>query len=889
MRVYRRAGPNSASWFGLAAVLLAAVLLAPAPIVARTPDPAAGGAESGEPAAYGRHYLDLLAHAHDPVSFEPGGPVRIGYRPRIDDRRPVDGRWPVALPAARSIDPSAPGSRAAASSGTAGAIGASAQVNPNGLRREVFGFLPYWEVTDPDTRLDFSVLSTIAYFGVGVGPDGHLVHADVDGPTPGWSGWMSGRLTTIIEQAHGAGTRVVLALQRFSWTTTQRAETVALLSDPAARATLASEAATAVRDRGADGINLDFEPIPSGQRDNFTALVREIRAALDALAPGYQLTFDSVAEGSGYDIPALAAPGAADAVVVMGYDYRTASASSAGSVAPLNGTAYDLTDTVSRFLGWTSPDRIILALPYYGRAWSTLSDGLHASTRPQGSTYGYSAAVTYSNAVALAAQYGRRYDGLEQSAWTSYPRQNCSSCPMTSRQAYWEDAQSLGAKYDLVNQANLRGTGMWALGYDGSLPELYATLAAKFLTDRTPPRAGILDLPDTVDGAAFPVQWTAVDDWSGVASVDLQVSEDGGPWTDWLTGIIGTVATYTGRNGHGYAFRVRATDGLGNRGDWTTTATWSATPTLAPGGFARVIDGPLNMRDGPSTSASSLGTLPTGTLVALTGGPAISSGYTWFQATAPITEWGTVGLVEAGVWIAASGPSGQFLEAVQAPNATTVASTAAVALDLTVVPAGQVPLGSVITLRAALSAAAAGQAVTFEAQATGTGSFAPVGTAMTDASGVAQLVVTVASNATYRATLVGDGTPGSAASQPVAVIAVPTPLLKVAAGYRTKLTSSFGTAVTVRNATYATLRASLGPALAGARVQFHVRVGKEGAWKLVTTGRADASGTCTWSRLIAVPSSATGYARYLYLRVVVPVSAAYAEGSSGVVRVVVRR
>ena len=31
---------------------------------------------------------------------------------------------------------------------------------------------------------------------------------------------------------------------------------------------------------------------------------------------------------------------------------------------------------------------------------------------------------------------------------------------------YYEDVTSIGAKYDLANQSNLRGAGIWALGYD---------------------------------------------------------------------------------------------------------------------------------------------------------------------------------------------------------------------------------------------------------------------------------------------------------------------------------------------------------------------------------------------------------------------------------------
>ena len=46
--------------------------------------------------------------------------------------------------------------------------------------------------------------------------------------------------------------------------------------------------------------------------------------------------------------------------------------------------------------------------------------------------------------------------------------------------------QALGAKYDLVNRYDLRGAGIWALGYDGTRPELYQALKDKFITDTDP-------------------------------------------------------------------------------------------------------------------------------------------------------------------------------------------------------------------------------------------------------------------------------------------------------------------------------------------------------------------------------------------------------------------
>src|SRR5205807_4735229 len=49
-----------------------------------------------------------------------------------------------------------------------------------------------------------------------------------------------------------------------------------------------------------------------------------------------------------------------------------------------------------------------------------------------------------------------------------------------TRELYWDDATSLGLKYDLVNQDGLRGVGIWNLNYGGGAPELWNELATHF-------------------------------------------------------------------------------------------------------------------------------------------------------------------------------------------------------------------------------------------------------------------------------------------------------------------------------------------------------------------------------------------------------------------------
>ena len=98
--------------------------------------------------------------------------------------------------------------------------------------------------------------------------------------------------------------------------------------------------------------------------DEFTALVKSVRAELNKVHKGYQITFDTTGWIGNYPIEAATGSGGADAVVIMGYDYRTGSTRNVGSVAPLGGPTFDVGDTVRAYLARLTASKIILAFPY---------------------------------------------------------------------------------------------------------------------------------------------------------------------------------------------------------------------------------------------------------------------------------------------------------------------------------------------------------------------------------------------------------------------------------------------------------------------------------------------------------------------------------------------
>ncbi|MBA2275945.1 MAG: hypothetical protein H0W00_04505 [Chloroflexi bacterium] len=352
-----------------------------------------------------------------------------------------------------------------------------------GLDREVYGFF-HPGARDHMLRVaDYSVLSTVAYFAIPASGKGRLkTHRPSGAPEYNWTAWNSSQMDRIIDRAHAAGTKVVLTVTRFGWSSGGLQTTQRLLSSATARQRLAGEIAAELQRRGVDGVNIDFEPIPGSERQNFVRFIRTLRTALDAARPGLDLSVAATGYVANYDIAGLTAPGAADSVFIMAYHYRGSWSPRAGSIAPLTSSVYDVTDTVDKYTDLAPPGKIILGLPYYGYTWSTKGKKNRSRTLPAGATYGYPRSTIVSSAMALAEQHGRRWDPVEQGPWVRWQFRNCPTCPLTWRQLYYEDEQSLGLKYDLINDRNLRGVGIWALGYEGAYTGLNEVLRDKFVT-----------------------------------------------------------------------------------------------------------------------------------------------------------------------------------------------------------------------------------------------------------------------------------------------------------------------------------------------------------------------------------------------------------------------
>lgn len=92
--------------------------------------------------------------------------------------------------------------------------------------------------------------------------------------------------------------------------------------------------------------------------------------------------------------------------------------------------------------------------------------------------------------------------------------------------------------------------------------------------DLTAPTAEVLTFsPAETANATFTVRWSGDDGTgSGVGTYDVRYRVNGGPWQNWEQQTTATSASFTAGSGQGvYSFQARATDNVGNVGDYGPT------------------------------------------------------------------------------------------------------------------------------------------------------------------------------------------------------------------------------------------------------------------------------------------------------------------------------
>jgi spore germination protein YaaH/PKD repeat protein len=328
------------------------------------------------------------------------------------------------------------------------------------LDKIVFGWHPYW-VGSVHNNYDWSLLSDLSYFSY-----------EVDAST--------GNALTTHGWATNAGVTAALTNNvRVNLCVTLFSNHATLLGSPTSRQTLITNLISLVQSRGAHGVNIDFEGIPSAESANFTSFMIDLSNQMHLAIPNSQVStvLYAVDWNGVFDVAAL--DPFVDLFVIMGYDYYWSGSTTSGPNDPLYhfGTTYNytLSRSISYYLDQgVTPSKLILGLPYYGREYTTSSNTVPTPVLnpPNSATRTYEMVRDNLSGDYTAANY--EWDPQSFSAY--YQFQSGADW----KQCFVNSGYSMGKRMDLIEQFGIGGMGIWALGYDDGYSDYWDQIEQHF-------------------------------------------------------------------------------------------------------------------------------------------------------------------------------------------------------------------------------------------------------------------------------------------------------------------------------------------------------------------------------------------------------------------------
>lgn len=200
---------------------------------------------------------------------------------------------------------------------------------------------------------------------------------------------------------------------------------------------------------GIDGINIDFEYITDDIADDYIQFIREL--SVKCRINGIVLSVDNkVPEVSNAYYNITAQGEVVDYVIIMGYDEHWGVDSGAGSVASLPWVREGVQNATSK----VASNKVINAIPFYTRIWQEDA---------QGNVIGCSSVDMDTAAKTLAGK------GVTP-VWVDNFGQNYGEFTEgeTTTRIWLEDAASIEAKLQLINEYNLAGVAAWRLGLENA-------------------------------------------------------------------------------------------------------------------------------------------------------------------------------------------------------------------------------------------------------------------------------------------------------------------------------------------------------------------------------------------------------------------------------------
>lgn len=340
------------------------------------------------------------------------------------------------------------------------------------------GYYPGWEQASmPASNIDFTTLTHVIHFSVVPNANGTLNTSAND--------LSAASSSNVVLRAHAAGRKVLICVGGAgSQSLFQGATGIANL--PAFINNLANFVAT----RGYDGVDIDWEPLPTTDAQQFTNLVIGLRSALDGFSQQKLLTAAVGAYPPYGDSPTAqyvmyaALQSQFDQINIMTYDL---SGPWDGWVTWFNSPIYDggyhfpsngnllpsVNGAVKNFLtNGVAPAKLGIGIAFYGYLWtggSGTSSGSITQPRQSWTSAPTATAIRFSTIMAGFYQTNLyHWDISAQSAYLSITNAN----PTNNTFISYDDQRTCQAKVSYARNHGLGGVMIWEIAQDhqGSQP-----------------------------------------------------------------------------------------------------------------------------------------------------------------------------------------------------------------------------------------------------------------------------------------------------------------------------------------------------------------------------------------------------------------------------------
>lgn len=296
--------------------------------------------------------------------------------------------------------------------------------------KEVLGFYVNWNTPGvesyPSLTKNANNIDLVAPFWFTVTPEGNVV-SKYDGPQQ--------HVDKFVREEG----QLILPLINNDKTSSK------MITDPAIRKKAIENIVALVQRNNYDGVNIDFEMLPSWTKDSYSTFIRELSQKLHArgkmvtisVFPKVDVPYSIM---GAYDYKALAPY--IDRLVIMTYD-RHWSTGSAGPIAPLAWVEENIISTLRD----VPAEKILLGIANYGYDWS--ANG------------GQGKDIAAKKAIELAERKGAQ---IKWDSDAQVPYFNYTDSSRYKHTVYFESSYSLDTKLMLVNKYSLKGVAIWRLG-----------------------------------------------------------------------------------------------------------------------------------------------------------------------------------------------------------------------------------------------------------------------------------------------------------------------------------------------------------------------------------------------------------------------------------------